>query len=123
VIRAVETFVDTRGRLGFDVTQFGKPSDAKTSPQGPSTPPALDNGHMAPKPIIQNEVVTIYPIAIFPPGFDASSAQAEEADEHLRPKKRIRTDFDDLLEGPGPNGAATFDNATPPAPKVGCPPA
>lgn len=102
VVGAFTTFVDQRTRMGFEVFEVGSKARS-TSPEGPNTPsPEQAAGPKKPHPVVQAELVTIYPIVLIPPGWIPPANVSEEGGYVPRPRKKIRTDFDDLLPNSEP---------------------
>eukprot|EP00884_Botryococcus_braunii_P017401 jgi/Botrbrau1/4344/Bobra.0232s0033.1 len=87
VVGAFTTFVDTKNRMGFEVMETGT---------GVMSPPVLLE-HQRPQPVVTAETVTIYPIVLIPPGWNPPADVGDDGGYVPRPRKRIRTDFDDLL--------------------------
>lgn len=92
--------------MGFEVMETGTQLGKSGSPEEPAAPPAgTTNGHQKPQPVVTAETVTIYPIVLIPPGWNPPADVGDEGGYVPRPRKRIRTDFDDLLPSDKPNPA------------------
>lgn len=88
--------------MGFEVFEVGSKARS-SSPEGPTTP-SLDHagGPKKPQPVVQEDLVTIYPVVLIPPGWVPPANVSEDGGYVPRPRKKIRTDFDDLLPNNDP---------------------